>query len=135
MKKTIRKRYPKSRMNVIQFLLHMLISVKLYHWKTESFAKHISTDKLYKQLNEQIDEFVEVMLGKGVSKELINVKGLKFQMFTLKQFKRYIDTCKKKLMVLTSICKDISDNDTDLLNIRDEILSSMNQFTYLLGLT
>ena len=42
----------------------MLNTVKLYHWKTNSYAKHSATDALYKDLNKYIDEFVEVMLGK-----------------------------------------------------------------------
>lgn len=131
--KRTRRIKPKKRFNIIQFLLHILMSVKLYHWKTNSYATHESTDKLYNELNEQIDKFIEIMLGKGVSKELINVKGLKFQSFTFEQFKKYINNCKRDLSKLSSICKEINESDTDLLNIRDEILGSLNQFSYLLG--
>ena len=46
----------------------MLNTVKLYHWKTYSYATHEATDKLYKELNEYIDEFIEVYLGKDQSR-------------------------------------------------------------------
>ena len=38
--------------------------VKLYHWKTRSYAQHQATDELYLKLNKHIDSFVEVLLGK-----------------------------------------------------------------------
>ena len=42
----------------------MLNVVKIYHWKTFSYATHKATDELYEELNENIDKFVEVLLGK-----------------------------------------------------------------------
>ena len=44
--------------------MEMLMMVKLYHWKTHSFATHKATDELYAKLNEHIDTFIEVLLGK-----------------------------------------------------------------------
>jgi hypothetical protein len=44
--------------------MEMLNEVKIYHWNTHSYAQHKATDELYSQLNEHIDKFVEVMLGK-----------------------------------------------------------------------
>ena len=38
--------------------------IKLYHWKTRSFAQHEATDKLYDSLNKHTDEFIEVLIGK-----------------------------------------------------------------------
>ena len=48
---------------MILFFMGMLNTVKLYHWKTFSFATHKATDELYEDLNKYVDEFVEVMLG------------------------------------------------------------------------
>ena len=45
--------------------LEMLMMVKLYHWKTTSYATHKATDELYTSLNENIDKFIEVLLGKA----------------------------------------------------------------------
>jgi DNA-binding ferritin-like protein len=36
--------------------LEMLMMVKLFHWKTHSYATHKATDGLYDDLNEHIDK-------------------------------------------------------------------------------
>jgi DNA-binding ferritin-like protein len=126
------KRKSNKKFNVVQFMLHLLMTIKLYHWITSSFATHEATNKLYNDLNIQIDMFVEVMLGKGISRDMVNVRGFTFKKFSFKQFKRYIEGCKKTLVNLPSLCKEVDTSDTDLLNIRDEILALLNQFTYLL---
>ena len=133
MYKTKKKSKSKKQFNIVQFLLHLLISVKLYHWRTSSYATHEATDKLYSSLNLHIDTFIEVMMGKGLSNEILNIKEVKFNKYSIKQFLSYINGCKKTLINLPIICKQISKYDTDLLNIRDEILSSLNQLTYLLS--
>ena len=46
----------------------MIMMVKLFHWKTHSYATHKATDELYESLNEHIDEFIEVLLGKTGSR-------------------------------------------------------------------
>ena len=48
--------------------LEMLMMVKLFHWKTHSYATHKATDGLYDSLNEHIDNFIEVLLGKTGSR-------------------------------------------------------------------
>ena len=48
--------------------LEMLMMVKLFHWKTTSYATHKATDELYEKLNENIDEFIEILLGKTNSR-------------------------------------------------------------------
>jgi DNA-binding ferritin-like protein len=126
------KRKSNKKFNVVQFMLHLLLSVKLYHWITSSYATHEATNQLYNDLNTQIDTFVEVMLGKeGVSRNIVNVRGFQFKKYNLSQFESYIRGCKKTLLNLTKVCKEINENDTDLLNIRDEILALLNKFTYL----
>ena len=49
---------------IITMFLKMLNTVKLYHWRTHSYATHEATDGLYADLNKYVDEFVEVMMGK-----------------------------------------------------------------------
>jgi len=49
---------------IVQKFLVLLNTVKLFHWKTTSFAAHKASDELYSSLNSNIDKFVEVLLGK-----------------------------------------------------------------------
>jgi DNA-binding ferritin-like protein len=116
--------------NLVLMFLRMLNTVKLYHWKTSSYAQHKATDELYSNLNSSIDSFVEIMLGKNGSRvNLTSVKSIPLHDYTdLSDFKQEVDMYKEYLNDLQVNTK----KDTDLLNVRDEILGHLNQFTYLL---
>lgn len=131
-RKNIGKNYHSySHDKITSMFLQMLNTVKLYHWKTFSYPQHVATDSLYGSLNEKIDEFIEVMLGKtGTRINLINQKSIPLMDFTnVNDFKREIANYKRFLINMDK--SNLSDN-TDLLNIRDEILGLLNKFTYLL---
>lgn len=112
----------------------MLNTVKLYHWKTHSYPQHKATDELYSKLNENIDSFVEIMLGKtGGRVNLTNVKSLPLHDYnSLSPFKIKVDEYKRFLINMTSDARVNITNNSDLLNVRDELLANMNQFSYLL---
>lgn len=116
---------------VILTFLQMLNTVKLYHWKTKSYATHKATDQLYTNLNKSIDSFVEILLGKyGDRVNLTNVKSIPLHDFvTDEQFKKEIANYKNFLVTLDRI-PDMS--NSDLYNVRDEMLGQMNQLLYLL---
>jgi DNA-binding ferritin-like protein len=116
--------------------LHMLNTVKLYHWKTTSFATHKATDELYGSLNEKLDHFVEVMLGKhelGGRSKLLNVPMVKLSMYSNNAaFTKQIENYKRFLLQMTQQLDGLL--HADLLAIRDEILADFNKFLYLLSL-
>ena len=121
---------------LVHTFLHMLNTVKLYLWKTTSFPTHKATDELYGTLNEKIDEFVEVMLGKremGGRAKLLNVSIIKLSVYSNNEaFKKQIESYKDFLLDLNeSLGLTVN---TDLLAIRDEILAAFNKFLYLLTL-
>ena len=119
---------------IIITFLQMLNNVKLYHWKTHSFATHKATDDLYANLNKNIDSFVEVLLGKyGDRANLSHVKSIQIRDFsTQEQFKKQINYYKEYLISLDSnrVMKMMA--NSDLYNIRDEMLANLNQLLYLL---
>lgn len=110
----------------------MLNTVKLYHWKTRSHSQHKATDELYSNLNSTIDTFVEIMLGKTGSR--INLTGTKsmpvLDYTDISGFKKEVELYKNYLIGLST--EFDAKNDSDLLNVRDEMLGHLNQFTYLL---
>lgn len=119
---------------IVLMFLQMLNTIKLYHWKTMSYATHKATDELYTSLGVNIDLFVETMLGKkGDRVHLTNVKHLPLLDYTnISDFKREIDKYKKYMIDMNeSKTVDLKGN-SDLLNIRDTILGDLNKFTYLL---
>lgn len=128
-----------SNKQIINKMLQMLITTKLYHWNTLSFSTHKATDELYGSLNTLIDQFVEVLLGKhnNVNErnkhEILSVKTLHMNNYKDNgMFKKEIETYKKYLI---SLNKHFNNGEnSDLLNIRDEILATLNKISYLLTL-
>jgi DNA-binding ferritin-like protein len=122
----------KMKSELVNYFLEMLMVIKVYHWKTHSYAEHKATDELYARLNENIDKFVEVMLGKDESRLIMKGKKIEFtDPSTKKALKNIVD--KYKILLEDKMDKYIDVNkDTDLLNIRDEILGNIDQFLYLI---
>ena len=114
--------------------LQMLNTVKLYHWKTSSYAQHKATDELYTNLNLNIDTFVEIMLGKtGGRVNLTGQKTLPLLDYTnVTDFTKEINRYKHFLNNMNDNSGLSVTNNSDLFNVRDEILGNLNQFTYLL---
>ena len=121
----------KQQQQIVITFLQMLNTVKLYHWKTHSHSQHVATDNLYTDLNASIDQFVEIMLGKEGNR--VNLTGQKtiplLDYTSVNDFKKEIEKYKKFLINMNFV--NIT-NNSDLLNVRDEILGLLNKFTYLL---
>jgi DNA-binding ferritin-like protein len=114
--------------------LEMLMMVKLFHWKTHSYATHKATDQLYDSLNDNMDKFIEVLLGKTGSRiDLMGKKSISLIDLNSQE------SLKSKIMSLKSYLVGLDNNkalstmsNSDLFNIRDEILADLNKFLYLL---
>ena len=148
MQKTIRKRGGKgTRKNtpssgsfsafqkeITVVFFEMLLMVKLFHWKTASYATHKATDDLYTKLNANMDSFIEVLLGKtGLRIDLMGTKSIRLiDLSSPESFKREIEAFKGYLVSLNDNTTMKKMSNTDLYNIRDTILGDMNQFLYLL---
>ena len=102
----------------------------MLHWQTKSYARHQAFGKFYDELNDSVDEFIEVHMGKygrvvtDGSIPLKNLKDLNVEE-VLNNFE----------MFLVSLSNHYDkERDSDLLNIRDGILGNLNQTRYLLTL-
>ena len=125
----------KFQKEITVIFFEMLLMVKLFHWKTHSYATHKATDELYSKLNEHIDKFIEILLGKTGSRiDLMGQKSITLiDLDSQDKLKSKIESFKSYLVGLTNNKALSSMTNTDLLNIRDEILGDMNQFLYLLS--
>lgn len=117
---------------IVTNLLTLHNQLKIHHWQTKSYAEHQALGGAYDALTEQIDEFVETFMGKygriesrdGFKIELSNYSDLNVVDFVDK----YID------YLVNELPKGLEESDTDLLNIRDEMLGGLNKLKYLLTL-
>jgi hypothetical protein len=120
---------------LIETFFEMTNTIKLYHWKTTSYAEHKATDELHERISGHVDKFVEVLLGKMVPTR-INYKKNTTPITECNDraaFTTQIVRFRNVLLELPSLLDP--KNDTDLINIRDEMLADINQFLYLFSLS
>lgn len=134
--RTIRKKRSPKKINskksqIVHVFIELLNIVKLYHWKTTSYAQHKATDELYAELNEHLDKFVETMLGKDGSRvEQWEREIDAVQYNNTNDFKSRIHQYRDFLIKLNDYFDE--KRDSDLMSQRDDILGDLNQFLYLL---
>jgi len=118
----------------IHFFLHLRDQIKLYHWQTKVYARHIATDKILESLEKSIDSFVEIYIAKyGRPKISGKNASITLQNLTEAGASRMINASIKYLqVVVTKSLNSVA--DTDLINIRDELIGQLNQLLYLFTL-
>ena len=105
---------------------------RVLHWQTKSYAKHKAYGKLYEDLNELIDDFVEACMGKHGRPSYqggYTIQGRDISEISVQNF---VDGVCIFLIELTGVFDP--QIDSDLLNLRDEMLHGFNKLKYLLTL-
>ena len=137
--KSIRKRQTLKRKpttgnykaHIVKMFLELINMVKLYHWKTRSYAQHKATDDLHASLNKHTDSFVEVLLGKGNSRiRMISKKMKLIDCDNTNDFKARVYEFREFFINMDKYFHP--KRDSDLLTLRDELLIDINQFLYLM---
>jgi len=125
-------------LTLVPHFLTMINTVKLYHWRTMSFSTHKATDELFSTLNGKVDTFVETLLGKAVRSRdaLLQAPVMTLRTYTTnEEFKPVIQSYVQFLLGLSQNPVFNTPANTDLLNMRDEMVGIFNQFLYLLTLS
>jgi DNA-binding ferritin-like protein len=116
----------------VKFLMELQAQVKINHWQTKGYARHKAFDELYGGLVDLTDTFAEAAMGKYGRFTLENDdKTLNIVNLTELDLKEMLQTSKEALIQWSS---EFDSTDTDIMNIRDEILGLLNKITYLLTL-
>ena len=117
----------------IHFFFHLRDQIKLYHWQTRVYSRHVATDNIIEKLDKSIDSYVEVYIGKyGRPKLTGKNASITVQNLTEAGAVRLVNAAIKYLQ--GPLTKTLKPSDTDLMNIRDEMLSDLNQLLYLFTL-
>jgi hypothetical protein len=117
----------------IHFFLHLRNQLKLHHWQTKIYARHIATDKILEKLDDLIDSFVEIYLGK-YSRTRLTSKNATITLHNLTEAgaTRLITGAIKYIQ--GPMTRSLKEQDTDLMNLRDEMVAELNQLLYLFTL-
>jgi hypothetical protein len=110
------------------FLTLKLVN-KLYHWNTASYPRHIASDRFDDVLEGIVDKFMEVFIGRYQIKPMIHRISIDDSLMTDKGIE---SAYKQTREILSQMQNNIP--DTDLLNIRDELVGEINKNLYLFTL-
>ena len=115
--------------DIMKLLFSTQIINKLYHLNTTSFARHKASDAFDDSILSHIDKFAEVYIGRYKVKPQITSLKLETSYLTDDGIKEMLADLRKYLESYNSLF-----NDSDLLNIRDELLADINKTLYLFNL-
>lgn len=114
---------------IMKLLFTIQITNKMYHLTTNSFARHKASDSFDELLQAHIDKFAETFIGRyqikpvvtsiRIDQNYISDNGI---VLLYTQAKTYFENLNKKI------------SDSELLNIRDELLADINKTLYLFQL-
>ena len=118
--------------DIISQIIQYKEQVKILHWQTTSFAEHKAFDSTYSDLNDILDTFVEAVAGKYGRFKLDEPKAVIIKDYSNTNI---VDATNSMINFLTNKLPEyFAATDTEILNIRDEILGILDKLKYLLTL-
>lgn len=119
---------------LLNTFLSLQNNLKLYHWNTQSFARHKGSDDLSEKLAKNIDKFVELYIGRYGRFPLTKKDAMiNLHIHNDKTIIPFLDNAIKFLTF--DLSNYLKKDDFDLFNIRDEIIGDLNQTKYLFTLS
>jgi DNA-binding ferritin-like protein len=116
----------------INLFLGLQAQLRILHWQTKGIARHQALGMTYDTLDDLIDSFVEQAMGKYGRFTLTDETSV-IKLSNLKDLKPE-DMANTVVEALNQFTQQYEETDTDLLNIRDEMLGAINKLKYLLTL-
>lgn len=112
---------------IVMFFFELQLNIKLYHWTTESYANHKATDKVLENISDLIDSFVEKYMGAYARPVLKSGSSVPVQNMTKT---KYVKLLKQAQDYLRGDLEKVIAKNSELLNIRDEMLGVLDQGLY-----
>ena len=117
----------------IQFFFQLRDQVKLYHWQTHLYARHKATDEVITALDGLIDLYVEVYMGKyGRPTITRTTNTIQIKNMADKTAMKFIKDC--LAYINGPLSRSLKATDTELINVKDEMLAELNKLLYLFSL-
>jgi len=117
---------------LVKFFFTLQNSIRMYHWQTNTYSRHIATDTLLTGLNLLVDRFMEVFQGRYGKISFSGEVGCGFLTLTDSTAPEMI---KESIAFLKGLERSEKGTklkgDPELLTIRDEMVSSLQQTLYL----
>lgn len=119
-------------MHLIEFFMCLSTTLKLYHWKTSKYSRHMASGTLFDGVLLITDTFMETYFGK-YGKGSIKSLNLDCNLLSDDEIVSFLKEANQFLkdMVKNNLLKE---SDTDLLNMRDDLVGQINKTLYLFTL-
>ncbi len=116
----------------VNFFLGLQMQLKINHWQTKSIARHEAFGNTYNDLQDLVDRYVEEFMGK-YGRFVLEDENKTIQLSNINELdmESFISTVRDALVQFSD---ELDSSDTNLLNIRDEMLGLINKLGYLLTL-
>jgi DNA-binding ferritin-like protein len=116
----------------INFFLGLSAQLKVMHWQTKGYSRHQAFGNTYDELGDLMDTFVEEAMGK-YGRFVLDDETKTITLVNLSELdpKAMVKTVCEALIQFTD---QFEPTDTNLLNVRDEMLGLFNKLSYLLTL-
>jgi len=117
----------------IHFFLQLRDQIKLYHWQTRVYARHIATDQMLEKLEKHIDSFVEVYIGK-YGRPRVTGKNAEITVHNMTEAgaSRMLQAALRYLQ--GPLTRSLREGDYDLFALRDDLMEDLHQLAYLFTL-
>ena len=116
---------------VILFMFWLSASAKIFHWQTTKYANHQAAGALFDSITKLTDDFVEKFIGVYGRPRFASGSSVPVGDMTKERMLQTLGLAKAFLS--TTVQRYVA-KDTELQNIRDEILAELDQAMYLLTL-
>ena len=115
---------------LMEYFLGLLGQIKVFHWATKEYSKHKALDELHSSMNGFVDKLIEVFIGRYKKQPLKNFKIQMNAHSDLSKLDNFLEVERENIRKLHTSFKSVS----EVQNIVDDMLVSMNQAIYLCNL-
>jgi hypothetical protein len=116
----------------VNLFLGLQAQLKIFHWQTKGYARHNAFATIREDLEGLMDDFVEEAMGQ-YGRFVLDDETNTIQLANLSDLKP-IEMANTICEALIQLTEQLDPKDTNLLNIRDEILGKIQKLKYLLTL-
>ena len=116
----------------VNLFLGLQSQLKIFHWQTKGYARHNAFATIREDLDGLIDDFVEEAMGQ-YGRFVLDDETNTILLANLSDLKP-IEMANTICEALIQLTEQLDPKDTNLLNIRDEMLGKIQKLKYLLTL-
>ena len=121
--------HEEAKSSLILFFFGLRNNIYLYHLATYKYARHIAAGSIVDKFDDLIDNFLEVYFGKYGRPD--NFPDSKINISKLTDGQAFLTLDSYIEFLVDTVPTLVGPKDTDLLNIRDEMVGILNNNKYL----